>query len=376
MKTAYHHGTLFTGESRLEGAALLTRDGIVEQVVSDRDIPSGYQLRDLDGLMAAPALIDLQIYGGAGKLFSLFPSVEALEGINRFCLAAGTAYFQATVATNSIQVIHAAIDAAKSYRARGLPGLIGLHLEGPYIHPAKRGAHLERFIHIPTEKELEELLERAGGVVTMMTLAPERCPPSLIHKLQEQGVVVSAGHSMASFSQAMEAFDGGITAATHLFNAMSPFQGREPGLVGAILDHPGVRCSVVADGIHVDFNSIRICKKIMGERLWLITDAVEENPQGDYVYIRTADRYVTGEGILAGSLLTMMTAVKNCVTRIGIPLEESLRMASTYPARVAHREKELGKLLPGYRADLVVFDETFQVRELICGDRNPSAIRT
>ncbi|HUX84893.1 MAG TPA: N-acetylglucosamine-6-phosphate deacetylase [Chitinophagaceae bacterium] len=375
MKTAYHHCTLFTGDTQLKEAALLTQDGIVEQVISDKQIPSGYELRDLGGLMAAPALIDLQIYGGAGKLFSLYPSVEALEGIRRFCQAGGASHFQATVATNSLQIMHAAIDAAKSYRAQGLPGLIGLHLEGPYINPLKRGAHLERYIHVPTVEEVDQLLERAEGVVTMMTLAPERCPPSVISKLQDHGVVVSAGHSMASFRQAMDAFDKGVLAATHLFNAMSPLQGREPGLVGAILDHPGVRCSVVADGIHVDFNSIRICKKIMGERLWLITDAVEENPKGDYVYIRTSDRYVTGEGILAGSLLTMMSAVKNCVTEIGISLEESLRMASTYPARVIHREKEFGKLLPGCRADIVVFDGEYQVRELITGKDQKTPFR-
>jgi N-acetylglucosamine-6-phosphate deacetylase len=367
MKKAYHHCTLFTGESHLKGAAVLIENGLVQQIVSEKEIPSGYERIDLNGLFAAPALIDLQIYGGCGKLFSLYPSVESLSAIYEYSKSGGAPYFQATVATNAPEIMFAALDAAKQYRKLGLPGLIGVHLEGPYINPQKRGAHLLRYIHIPAEKEVEELLARAEGVLTMMTLAPEQCSPAIIRLLQDHSVILSAGHSNATFKDASVGFDLGITAATHLFNAMSPLQGREPGLVGAIYDHPGVRSSVVADGIHVDFNSIRISKKIMQDRLWLITDAVEQNPEGEYVYIRTADRYVTDQGVLAGSLLTMMAAVKNCVKKVGISLEESLRMAATYPAAVIKRDHEIGKLLPGYRADIVLFDEDFAVREVITG---------
>lgn len=365
MKNALHNCTIFNGETTLKGKALLTQDGLIHQVVSEADIPSGYTRHDLHGYHLAPAFIDLQIYGGSGKLFSLYPSVEALTGIYHYCRAGGTLHFQATVATNSLQIMTKAIEAAKAYRSLGLPGLIGVHLEGPYINSFRKGAHLEHFIHRPTREEIHHMLKQSDGIVTMMTVAPEMCSEETVKLLQDYGVILSAGHSNATYQEAMKAFDHGIGAATHLFNAMSPLQSREPGLVGAIYDHSRVRSSVVADGIHVDFNSIRISKKIMQERLFLITDAVEVNPVGDYVYIRANDRYVTDNGTLAGSLLTMMSAVKNCVKKIGISLEESLRMASLYPAIVAGKDLESGKLLPGYKADMVVFDDSFEIKEVI-----------
>ncbi|MHB1921820.1 MAG: N-acetylglucosamine-6-phosphate deacetylase [Chitinophagaceae bacterium] len=365
MLVAYHHGILFTGEEVLLDQALLVKDGFIQGFSQSSDIPDGYQRVDLEGGLVAPALIDLQIYGGMGHLFSLYPSVEALQGIYRYCLGGGAGYFQATVATHSTEMMLAAIEAVRSYQQQGLAGLIGLHLEGPYIHPQKRGAHLTQYIQIPTRADIELLLEKGKGIITMMTLAPERCDPELIRLLLDHGVVVSAGHSNASYQEATQAFDQGIQTGTHLFNAMSAFQSREPGLVGAIFDHPGVNCSVVADGIHVDFAAIRIAKKIMGERLFLITDTVEVNKEGDYIYIREKDRFVTQHGTLAGSLLTMMSAVRNMVERVGIPLEEALRMASSYPAQVAGKGNSLGKLKPGYRADLVVFDSDYRVSRTI-----------
>ena len=365
MRMAYHHCTFFTGEEILRDQALLVEDGSILGFVPATGLPSGFSSIDLGGHLVSSALIDLQIYGGMGRLFSLYPSVEALTGIYQYCLLGGAGYFQPTVATHSTEMMLAAIEAVRSYQRQGLPGLIGLHLEGPYINPEKKGAHLPKFIKIPSRADIELLLEKGEGIIRMMTLAPERCEPALIRLLQDHGVVVSAGHSNATYQEATKAFDLGVGAATHLFNAMSAFQGREPGLVGAILDHSSVCSSVVADGIHVDFAAIRICKKIMGDRLFLITDTVETNSQGDYIYIREKDRYVSPDGTLSGSLLTMMSAVQNAVEKIGIPLEEALRMASAYPAKVAGRGNILGRLQAGYRADLVVFDRDFRVIETI-----------
>jgi N-acetylglucosamine-6-phosphate deacetylase len=199
----------------------------------------------------------------------------------------------------------------------------------------------------------------------MMTLAPERCDPTLVKRMIDAGVIISAGHSNATYDEGYAAFEYGIPAATHLFNAMSAFQHREPGMVGAIYDHPRVLASVVADGVHVDFNAIRISKKIMGERLYLITDAVEENTRGTYQYLRRGDRFVTENDVLAGSCLTMLQAVKNCVEKVGIELSEAVRMASEYPARLLKRETPLGAIAPGYEAAFVVLDEALELKQLI-----------
>ncbi|MFY0253288.1 N-acetylglucosamine-6-phosphate deacetylase [Chitinophaga sp. 30R24] len=231
--------------------------------------------------------------------------------------------------------------------------MLGLHLEGPFINPVKKGAHLEQYIHPPTQEDINWILENGGGVVKIMTLAPECCSPELVRQLQAAGITVFAGHSNATYSQAYTFFDNGIRHATHLFNAMSPLESRAPGLVGAVYDHPQVMASIVADGVHVDFAAVRISKKIMQDRLFLITDAVEESKDGAYVYFREKDRYVNATGVLSGSCLTMVNAVHNCVEQVGVPLEEALRMASLYPARAIGREQSLGRIAVGYDASLV-----------------------
>jgi N-acetylglucosamine-6-phosphate deacetylase len=366
MRKAFFNGTIFTSEEIWQRKAVLTNNHFIESVVNENEIPENYEKIDLHGYNLAPALIDLQIYGGNGKLFSMYPSVEAISATYDYCKNGGAAWFQPTVATNSLQKMEAAIDAVKDYRKQQLPGVIGLHLEGPYINPIKRGAHLTPFIHQPTTDEVKKLLDRAEGILTMMTLAPEMCDDAVIQLLLDSKVIVSAGHSNATYAEAMHGFDDcHIPVATHLFNAMSPLQSRAPGLVGAIYDHDAAKCSMVADGIHVDFNAIRISKKIMGERLFLITDAVEENAAGEYIYIRTNDRYVKDDGTLAGSLLTMMSAVKNCVEKIHIPLDEALRMASLYPAQVMKSDDKKGKVKKGYCAEFVVFDDDLNVMETI-----------
>jgi len=365
LKKAFFNGRIFSGDTFLNKKAVLTKNGIIQDIVNETDIPPGYEMHDLFGNIMAPAFIDLQIYGGTGHLFTLNPSVESLKGIYNYCQSGGTHLFQATVATNSLEVMLKAIEAAKEYRALGLPGLLGIHLEGPYINPKKKGAHLEHFIRQPTVEEINLILKHGEGIVTMITLAPEMCDENILKLLQESGIKISIGHSNATYKEAIKFFENGIKTATHLFNAMSPFQSREPGLVGAIFDNTKVYSSIVADGIHVDFSAVRISKKILKNRLFLITDAVETNEIGDYVYIRKNDRYVTQDGTLAGSTLTMMSAVRNCIEHIGINLKESLRMASTYPALVMSLDKEIGKIQNGYQSKMVIFNDQFIIKEII-----------
>jgi len=365
MPVTYLNARIFTGDRFLDDHAVLTDNGRIIGVLPASEVPDSGEKVDLQGATLAPALIDLQIYGGNGQLFPLSTDTASLEATYAYCRSGGAAWFMPTVPTSSWEVMLRAIQAVRQYWEQGGQGVLGLHLEGPFINPEKKGAHLQQYITAPTRADIDRLLEQGQGIIKMMTLAPECCEPQLVKQLQDAGILVSAGHSNATYGQAYTAFDNGIPTTTHLFNAMSALQSRAPGMVGAIYDHDRVCASVVADGIHVDFASIRISKKIMGPRLFLITDAVEESRSGDYIYIFNKDRYVNAQGTLAGSCLTMMQAVKNCVQQVGIPLDEALRMASTYPAALAGMGQELGRIAAGYRACMVAFDEQLNVRSMI-----------
>lgn len=364
MPIAYTNARLFTGHSIETNQAVLADNAMIVDVVPATAIPGHYTIQDLQGYSLAPAFIDLQIYGGNGKLFSQEISVASLQATYEYCLAGGCTHFMITMATNTIDKFLQGMDVVKQYWEQGGKGLLGLHLEGPYMNPVKRGAHLLDCIKKPTLEEVKLLLERGKDVFKMITLAPEQCDPAVIDLLLQNNIIVSAGHSNATYQQAMEAFDRGIPAATHLFNAMSPLLHREPGMVGAIFNHPAVVSSFVCDGIHVDYPAVKIAKLIMKERLYFITDAVAETTTGEYQHLFKGDRYTLPDGTLSGSALTMMQCVKNGVAQVGIPLDEALRMASTYPARFI-KDKKLGMIKKGYEANMVVFDEALNVQQAI-----------
>ncbi|HVS94934.1 MAG TPA: N-acetylglucosamine-6-phosphate deacetylase [Puia sp.] len=355
---------IFTGREIQTGKAVLIREGRIVDIVDKKAIPAGYRIRDLQGYLLAPAFIDLQIYGGNGKLFSAELTTEALDAVYEYCLQGGCTQFLITLATNSIEKFTRAMEVAREYRTGGGKGLLGVHLEGPYINPAKKGAHLEKFIKRPTVEEIGLLLSKGKDVFRMMTLAPEQCDRDCIELLLKQDIVVSAGHSNASYGEAIDGFYQGIPAATHLFNAMSPLQGRQPGVVGAVYDHNEVRSSIVCDGIHVDFASVRISKKILQDRLFFITDAVAEVQYGEYIHVFQGDRYTLPDGTLSGSALTMLQAVRNGVEKAGIPLPEALRMASLYPATLLGMQDRLGSIRPGAIADLILLDDQLRLLQV------------
>jgi N-acetylglucosamine-6-phosphate deacetylase len=365
MATAFIAREIFTGHEILTGKAVLVRDGRIVDIVEVSTVPPEYRQHPLPGYMLAPAFVDLQIYGGNGSLFSSDLTTESLDAVYEYCLQGGCTQFLITLATNSIEKFLQAMDVARNYQAGGGKGLLGVHLEGPYINPEKKGAHGEKFIKKAGEEEIRLLLDRGKGVFRMMTLAPELCDKACIELLLQNKIVVSAGHSNADYGQAINGFYQGIPAATHLFNAMSSLQGREPGLVGAIYDHNEVRSSIVCDGVHVDFASVRISKKIMGDRLFYITDAVSEVQYGEYTHIFKGDRYTLPDGTLSGSSLTMLRAVRNGVEKAGIPLPESLRMGSLYPASLLGLEKKWGSIRPGAQADLILLDEELNLLQVI-----------
>lgn len=360
MHTALTNATIFAGSEKITGKALLLNDDRIESIIEPASIPEGAEVFDCRGRFLSAGLIDLQIAGGGGYLFSANPSSEALNAITEAITQSGTTCFLIAIPTNSSDVYHKVI---RVVRENPHPAILGLHIEGPYISQVRRGAHIKELIKPPTIEDVKALIDEGKGVVKMLTLAPEVCDPQIIELLNDNGIVVAAGHSNATFREAVQGFKAGIRTTTHLFNAMSQFHHRHPGLPAAVFESENVFASIIADGIHVDYSMISIAKKLLKERLFLISDAVEENLIGSYPHVRQSDRFALPDGTLSGSLLTMIKAVKNCVEYVGIPVEEALRMASEYPAKVMNIQNK-GKIEPGYKADLIVFDMDYNIEHV------------
>lgn len=357
---AFINGKIFTGSTFLNHKTVLVDEGKII-AITDQVNFTGESVIDLKQNLLVPSFIDLQIYGGNKKLFGEFPSVKALEATYNYCLSGGAKFFLPTIATNSLEVMLDGIEAIKEYWKKGGKGVLGLHLEGPYINDRKKGAHLSQYIRKPTAGEIELLLEKGKEVIKMITLAPEVCSKEILKLLRQNNIIVSAGHSNATYAEAMKAFDSGIKTATHLFNAMSPLNHREPGLAGAILDSAEIMVSLVADGHHVDYAAIRIAKKVLADKLFLITDAVTNNSNGFYKHRLTGDKYVMPDGTLSGSSLTMLKAVTNCINYAGIDAAEALRMASLYPARVMGIDNKKGRIEKNYDADFIVLNAEWKL---------------
>ena len=362
--TYFRADRIFTGESWIKDQAIVVENKRIKNVVPLSELNSAHRVRSYPSCSIVPAFIDLQVYGAQGKLLSVYPEVQTLLDLAEFCNKSGTAFCLPTVATNSKEVLLKSIKAVRDYREKEGDAILGLHLEGPWLNPLKRGAHIESLIHSPTMEEVSDLVDQGEGVIKMITLAPEVCSGEVIDFILSRDIIISAGHSNATYKEGRAGFARGIRAATHLFNAMSSMQHREPGLPGAIMDDEKVMASIIPDGYHVDYSMIRIAKKIMKERLFAITDAVTETKIGAYPHQLTGDKY-EASGILSGSALTMSKALKNLVDNVGIELGEAVRMCSLYPARVIGREQELGMISPGYICKMVVLDEKLEIADVI-----------
>lgn len=361
MVSSYYGEKVFTGTTWLTDTSILCENGIIKDVVHGKD--TGVSSSATFPIIA-PAFIDIQIYGASSKLFSVFPSSDTLEKMYKHCISGGTSRFLPTIATNTTDILKQGIDAIKDYWNKNGKGVIGLHIEGPWINKIKRGAHLEDLIHKPEFDEVKSLLEYGKDVIKIITLAPEICDNDVIDLIKSYDIVISAGHSNATYTEAMQAFDGGVRASTHLFNAMTALHHREPGFAAAIMMHPVTMSSIVPDGIHVNFDMIRLAKNLMKERLFIITDAVTETTEGPYNHKLVGDKYESN-GILSGSALTMAKGVQNLVSKCDIPFEEALRMASLYPAKVLSMDNKLGKIENGFDANLVMLNENLDVLSCI-----------
>ncbi|MFP1722042.1 N-acetylglucosamine-6-phosphate deacetylase [Lonsdalea quercina] len=367
---ALTHGRIFTGHQILDGHAVVIADGLIDRVCPLNALPADIETRDLNGALLAPGFIDLQLNGCGGVQFNDTLdniSVKTLEIMQQANEKSGCTSFLPTLITASDDFIRRGVEVMRAYLAQNNHQALGLHIEGPWLNPIKKGTHDITLIRQP-EEALVEFLCANADVITQITLAPEQVSTNVIQRLTRAGIIVSAGHSNATWEEAKRGFAAGIRCATHLFNAMPVVAGREPGLVGAIYDAPEIYSGIIADGHHVSWANIRNSKRIKGDRLVLVTDATA--PAGaeidQFIFAGKPIYYRDGicvdeNGTLSGSALTMIDAVRNCVEQAGIALDEALRMATLYPARAIGVDHRLGSIECGKVANLTAFTRDFHV---------------
>ncbi len=368
MAFALTGARVFDGESIRGGLAVVIGGGRITEVVPEEKLAAGIERRVLNGGLLAPGFLDVQVNGGGGALLNDNPTIDTVRRIAESHRKFGTTGMLPTVITDAPEVLSKAIAAVKAARSKNVPGVLGIHIEGPFLDKERKGAHEAKFIRTMTQDDVERIADLDCGSV-MLTLAPNRVPPNLIQLLANKGVLVSLGHSEASLAEIARALASGARAFTHLFNAMSQMNGREPGMVGAALADPESFCGLIADGYHVHDAAMRVALAAKPRsRIMLVTDAMPtaaDGPdnfalQGRAVHLANG-KLVLDDGTLAGSNLTMDGAVRYCVERLGVSLEDALCMASLNPASFLRRDHELGRIKSGYLASLAHLSNDLQV---------------
>lgn len=360
MAKSIEAAKIFTGEEWLTNATIEVNEGLITKVEGEKTASVIIESESF----ISPAFIDFQVYGASGKLFAAYPEADTLLLMEQKFKSDGCFLFQPTLATNSLKVFEAGIDAVKDYRKRGGRAVFGLHLEGPWINPLKKGAHIESFIHAPTLKEVTRLLKTGEGVITTITLAPEVCDPLVLEALKEANIIISAGHSNATSQQSINAFNAGVSTVTHLFNAMTALHHREPGLAGATLMHERIMASIIPDGHHVDYTMISLAEKLMKDRLFAITDAVTGTSEGPYQHKLAGDKYECN-GTLSGSALSMLKACQNLVRFAGFSIEEAINSCSLNVAGALGAKNRYGKIAPGHLAQFIRLNKKLELLEVV-----------
>jgi N-acetylglucosamine-6-phosphate deacetylase len=371
MRTALVNGRLLTGEGLVSGRTLLMSGARIEALVAPTDSRcAGALAVDLDGQLLLPGFIDVQVNGGGGVLFNDDPNPESIRAIGAAHRRFGTTGFLPTLISDDLDTIGQAIDAVQSALDGGMPGVLGIHIEGPFLNWARRGVHDSKHLR-PLDTSLVSLLSRLRGGRTVLTLAPEMTTPDIIAQLVASGVLVSAGHSEASFGATTAAIAQGLRGFTHLFNAMARIEPRDPGIAAAALYDEKTWCGIIVDGHHVDPIMLKLALRCKPhDRFMLVTDAmpVVGSAQTTFVLQGRTIRVVDGicrdeNGTLAGTALDMASAVRNAVSLLGLDIVEAARMASEYPAEFLGLGLELGRIAPGYRANLVLMDDELNVQK-------------
>ena len=366
MKVLYG-ARLFDGERFHDDRALVVDGGSIRALASFEDRPRGAEHVDLGGGILAPGFVDWQINGGGGVLFNAEPTVEGIAKIAAAHRREGVTGFLPTVVTDAPRVLTTALAAARAAQGR-VPGALGVHVEGPFIDPRRKGVHPAEFIRRMRDEDAQALIGGRAGVM-VVTLAPASVSLERIARLAGSGIVVSLGHSDASAEEAEAAFDAGARAVTHLFNAMSQLSSRAPGVVGAALADPRIVCGLIADGEHAHPAACRAAIAAKGARgVALISDAMPSAAGGPAAFelqgrrvTRVGRRLTDENGTLAGATITMRDAVAYVVGALGLPLADALTMATLTPALLMGLDDRIGRLAPGLRADLVHLTDRLEV---------------
>jgi N-acetylglucosamine-6-phosphate deacetylase len=372
------NGIVHTGTTVFDDRAVVIEEGVIIELSRDFD-ESRFdgEVVDLEGRHLAPGLIDLQVNGGGGVLFNDSPSPDSVAVIVDAHRRCGTTDLLATFLTGPTSGMQRAGRAVLEARADGLAGLLGIHYEGPVLNPDRAGVHNRALIRSgPVDVLVDALTGICPAAVTLVTLAPEMTAPGFVRALVDRGAIVSAGHTAATPAQIEAAAADGLTAGTHVWNAMLPVGGRHPGPVGALLHAGNIWCGFIADGHHVDFRVLDLSIKATGvERTVLVSDAMppvgtraDQFVLDDRPITVTGGRCQTAEGALAGAAVPLLDGVRNCVHHLGMPLDDALRIASLNPARCLRIDDRRGRIATGYPAHLIVIDDDIQAAGVFVGE--------
>jgi N-acetylglucosamine-6-phosphate deacetylase len=371
MRTALTNGRLLTGEGIVSGQTLLLAGPRIEALVDPKDSRClGSEVVDLGGQLLLPGFIDVQVNGGGGVLFNDDPSPESIRTIGEAHRRFGTTGFLPTLISDDLDTVDRAITAVQTCLDTGMPGVLGIHIEGPFLNRVRRGVHDAKHLR-PLDDSLISLVSRLRDGRTVLTLAPEMTTPEIIAKLAAGGIVVSAGHSDASFAQTSQAIAHGLRGFTHLFNAMARLDSRAPGIVGAALYDLNTWCGIIVDGHHVHPIMLQLALRCKGhDRFMLVTDAMPAVGSASPSFMLQGRTITVVDGIcrdengtLAGTALDMATAVRNAVSMLGLDIAEAARMAGQYPAEFLGLGHELGRIAPGYLANLVLMNDELKVQK-------------
>lgn len=378
--TALVNGRVLLDGVFADGKTVLIQGDRISAVVDRAELPAGVRRHDLHGLRLVPGFIDTQVNGGGGVLFNDSPTAATIQIIGRAHRAFGTTGFLPTLISDDLSVIRSGIEAVETAIEDGVPGVLGIHIEGPFLNEHRKGIHDADKIRALDEEGFSVLTSLKVGR-TMVTVAPECTTPEMISRLVAAGVIVSAGHSNGSHADVAAAIEAGLTGVTHLFNAMSPLGAREPGVVGAALESDRTWCGIIVDGHHVSPITLRLalrCKP--ADKFMLVTDAMPSVGSATKEFVLQGKRIIARDGVcidsrgtLAGSDLDMAWSVRNAIELLGTAPETAFLMASGAPAAFLGIGSECGTIAAGRRADLVLLDDELHVQETWIGGENEAA---
>ena len=364
---------IFDGEKFTDKDAVVIEDKKIKKVANTSELSEeelkNHEVVDINGMILSPGFLDLQINGCGGVLFNDDISRKALEIMNETNKRFGCTSFLPTLITSPDEKIEKALDLMKEMQDKEEIGVLGLHIEGPYISVEKKGIHRPEYIRILSDEMIQKIADAGPEVTKIITIAPEKAKVEHLKTLKNAGLNIAIGHTNATYEECMEKKEY-FNCATHLYNAMSPLESRNPGVIGFLFNNDTTNCGIIIDGFHMEYPSAEIAKKILKERLYLVTDAV--SPAGtdnmtEFMFEGNRVLYENGRcysplGTLGGSALVMIDGVKNLVQHVHVSQEEALRMATSYPAKAISVNDRYGYIKEGYIADLTYFDDNYKVK--------------